>query len=150
MNNSIKQAWVDKAVQVLEERIHHIRNSIQRATEAANSEEKSSAGDKYETARAMSHLERDMHAAQLVKAEQELLALKKLDLAKKDRMFPGAAAKTGEGWYFLSIGLGALETQENKVILLSPASPLGKLFREKTAGDMVRFNQKDLFIEEVL
>jgi hypothetical protein len=38
---------------------------MESAQQSANSEEKSSAGDKYETSRAMGHLEKDMHARQL-------------------------------------------------------------------------------------
>lgn len=48
------------------------------AQEAANSESKSSAGDKYETGRAMAQLERDRHAqllAEAQKVERELTQL---------------------------------------------------------------------------
>ncbi len=45
------------------------------AQQAANGEEKSSAGDKYETSRAMGHLQKDMHARQLAEQAKELAAL---------------------------------------------------------------------------
>lgn len=55
------------------------RQAMDNAQASANSEEKSSAGDKYETGRAISHLEKDMYARQLMANAQELNALRKSD-----------------------------------------------------------------------
>ncbi|HMC85967.1 MAG TPA: hypothetical protein VKI61_10590 [Chitinophagaceae bacterium] len=49
----------------IEQRIAAAKEIIQNVQEAANNEEKSSAGDKYETGRAMGHLQKDMHSRQL-------------------------------------------------------------------------------------
>ena len=45
---------------MIKQRIAAATLAIENAQSAANAEEKSSAGDKYETSRAMSHLEKDM------------------------------------------------------------------------------------------
>ena len=60
-----KKALKTRCIEILEQRIDASYNSMQNAQAAANEEEKSSAGDKYETGRAMNHLEKDMHARQL-------------------------------------------------------------------------------------
>ena len=45
------------------------------AQASANSEEKSSAGDKYETSRALSHLDKDMHARLLFSNMKDIESL---------------------------------------------------------------------------
>ena len=66
-------------VEIIQQRINAAVQAMQNAQEAANSEEKSSAGDKYETGRAMNHLEKDMHARQLAANKNELAALLAVD-----------------------------------------------------------------------
>src|ERR1700733_11093726 len=63
------------ALDLIGQRITASREAIDQAQEAANSEEKSSAGDKYETGRAMGHLQKDMHARQLAESVKELATL---------------------------------------------------------------------------
>src|SRR6202000_329842 len=60
---------------LISQRIATANDAMQQAQQAANSEEKSSAGDKYETGRAMGHLQKDMHARQLAESLKELAAL---------------------------------------------------------------------------
>ena len=69
-------------ITIIQQRIDATIQSMQNAQAAANNEEKSSAGDKYETSRAMSHLEKDMHARQLAANQQELAALLAVDCTK--------------------------------------------------------------------
>ena len=60
---------------VIEQRIKTAQTAMQNAQDSANNENKSTAGDKYETARAMGQLDRDMNAKQLKEAQQEHLFL---------------------------------------------------------------------------
>lgn len=60
LQNQFKKAGLLR----IEERITITKLAIANAQEAANSQDKSSAGDKYETGRAMGHLEKDMYARQ--------------------------------------------------------------------------------------
>ena len=60
---------------VIDQRIQSAKAVINSAQQAANQEEKNSAGDKYETARAMGHLEKDLHTRQLAENLKELAAL---------------------------------------------------------------------------
>ena len=57
---------------LIAQRIDAVKININQAQEAANNEEKSSAGDKYETSRAMNQLERDMHSRQMAESIKEL------------------------------------------------------------------------------
>src|ERR1700756_1123450 len=62
------------------QRVRTSTEAMDAAQQAANNEEKSSAGDKYETSRAMGHLQKDMHARQLAESVKELAALHALSV----------------------------------------------------------------------
>ena len=72
-NNSLKEKLLTLCTQYVEEKINICTEAMRNAQDAANEEDKSSAGDKYETGRAMMQIERDNAAVQL----DEALKLKK-------------------------------------------------------------------------
>ena len=57
-----KKQLYDLCQAVVQQRIDTARHAMTAAQESANEEGKSSAGDKYETGRAMAQIERDRHA----------------------------------------------------------------------------------------
>jgi hypothetical protein len=74
------KASLKKAGELLiTERIAMAKSPIVNAQEAANSDGKSSAGDKYETGRAMGHLEKDMYGRQQQENINELGKLHKVN-----------------------------------------------------------------------
>lgn len=128
---------------MVDEKIRMAEQSLLDFQQAANEETKSSAGDKYETARAMMHLEKEKVASML----NESLKLKKtLSLLNPDRRTEaaemGSLVQTGQGLFFISVSVGKLRELED-VICLSPVSPLGKAFLGKQKGDTVSFNGQD-------
>ncbi|HCS21150.1 MAG TPA: 3-oxoacyl-ACP synthase [Bacteroidetes bacterium] len=144
-----KENWLEAAHQVLSDRIQVAEKAMKRAQEAAQGEEKSSAGDKYETARAMSQLERDMNARQLDQAIKERDLLSKLDIGPKDHVMRGAAIKTREAYYFIAMGLGKIEFDGEACIFLSPSSPLGLALMDKKTGEQISWNGQTIDIVEV-
>ncbi|WP_461147563.1 3-oxoacyl-ACP synthase [Spirosoma pulveris] len=134
----------------VQKRIDTARQAMEAAQEAANSESKSSAGDKYETGRAMAQLERDRHAqllAEAVKIEQEL---KQLAIEKNyEKVQPGSVAVTNRGLFFISIGAGKMTLDGADYFAVSAASPIGALLAGHRAGDSVTFNKMVYQIQEV-
>ena len=123
------------------QRIAESQKAMLSAQDAANNEEKSSAGDKYETGRAMGHLERDRNAQQAAKAQEELLSLQKIDLQlKHTSVKTGALVNTTQGLLFVAIGIGNITINQHKVIVLSPLSPLSVLIKGKKTGDSYMLN----------
>jgi acyl-CoA thioesterase len=101
------------------------------AQEAANSEEKSSAGDKYETSRAMNQIERDNYAHQLSVAIEDMNLLQTID---SDRLYEQAdngavICSTDKSIYFIASGIGIVQFEDDKVIVLSPKAPLAQMLR---------------------
>lgn len=137
---------IDHCKELLLGRIAESKKAMLSAQEAANNEEKSSAGDKYETGRAMGHLEKDRNAGQLAKAQEELTNLMRIDLSIPHKTITtGALVQSTQGMLFLAIGIGSIVIGKDKIVVLSPASPLAQLIKEKRKGDSYIFNgQKHL------
>lgn len=135
-----KEDLLQLAAQALEERIRVAEKAMKSAQESANNEEKSSAGDKYETARAMSQLERDMNARQLTMARKELETLKSVKTDSREIVGPGALVFTETQIYFFSVGLGTVESAGKKVHLISGQSPIGKALEGLKEGSSFSFN----------
>jgi hypothetical protein len=134
--------------QVIEKRIAFTRQAMDNAQSAANGEEKSSAGDKYETSRAMSHLEKDMHARQLLAHLEELSAIRRVNVNMiYDAASAGAFIQCKKISFFIGAGLGRQLIDNVPVIFLSPQSPLAKSIADKKAGDHVIFNGEVLILD---
>jgi transcription elongation GreA/GreB family factor len=145
-----KQQILTECQQVIAARIERARQAITYAQESANQETKSSAGDKYETGRALAQLERDKASRQMAEA----LKLKKvLDQVKpgekKGKIEFGSVVITDIGHFMLAAGLGQIEAGKMQVFVLSPVSPLGRRLLGHVAGDTVQFNDRAYHILQV-
>jgi hypothetical protein len=138
------------ALDHLNQRIAVANEAMQQAQEAANSEEKSSAGDKYETGRAMGHLQKDMHARQLAELVRELAALHAVNVDEhcvEGRR--GAVLRMDSMDLFIGIGLGKQTIGGRTVVFLSPQAPLALTLQNKKAGDEIVFQRETLIIREI-
>lgn len=128
------------------------RKAMEEAQDSANSEEKSSAGDKYETGRAMSQNQKDLNQRQLLEAESALHMLE-ASLVKRnaDRVGPGSLVLTSDKPYFIGPGLGLLRLSDGTgFVSVSVQAPAGKLLEGKKAGDSFEFMGKRIEILEIV
>ena len=132
------------------ERIAAARAAIDQAQQAANQEEKSSAGDKYETGRAMGHLQNDMHSRQLAESMRELASLYAVNT---DMLYtaagPGALLRGPEIAFFIAAGLGRQLWEGQTIFFLSPQAPLARILKGKKPGDSIVFNGAPILILEI-
>ncbi|HUR10486.1 MAG TPA: hypothetical protein VM012_03915 [Flavitalea sp.] len=136
------------ALEMIQRRAEIVKKIINNAQAAANSEEKSSAGDKYETGRAMAHLETDMHKRQLAEIEKELAALFTIDTSRLyDLASAGAFIQCGEVSFFIYAGLGKQMFNGNEILFLSPYAPLAKTIINKKASDTFQFKGTQIKIQ---
>lgn len=146
-----KIALLQACRNAIAQRITVAEQAMLDAQQSANSEEKSSAGDKYETGRAMSQIERDRCAKQLAQAKQELTQLNKIDENVVYKIAAtGAIVVCEHATYFIAAAIGQLNVTDQTFWVISPASPLAQQFNGKTKGDMFTFNNKNFYIAEVL
>jgi hypothetical protein len=138
------------ALTLIGDRISTAKLAIEQAQQAANQEEKSSAGDKYETARAMGHLQKDMHTRQLGEQIKELATLHAIHT---DTIYttaaPGALIQCQDLAFFIAAGMGKQSIQGRTIIFLSPQAPLARMLQGKKAGDQFLFNHSQTTILEV-
>lgn len=150
MSKEIKQKLYNACLELLNSRAEAAKYAMEDAQKSANSEEKSSAGDKYETGRAMSQNVRDMNAKQLKEALKDIAALKLIHPENlMDTIKPGSAVKTGAGNFFIAVSVGQLKIDNETWFALSPAAPLAQALLNKKAGDKFAFKGKQEMILEV-
>lgn len=136
--------------QQIEQRIATAKEVIKNVQEAANNEEKSSAGDKYETGRAMGHLQKDMHARQLSEYMKELSELLAVNVNLIcNHASAGACIKTKQLLFFIAAGLGKQMVDDKQVLFLSPHAPLARILQNKKQGDAFVFNGTNIIIENL-
>jgi transcription elongation GreA/GreB family factor len=116
----------------------------------AESEGKSSAGDKHETGRAMMHLEQEQLQKQVGELQnqlQQLLSLKNSEF--KPNVHSGSLVTTDKGVFYIGIGLGKIDFEGQNLFVISPASPIGKVFMGKIKGDAFSFGPARYNILEI-
>jgi transcription elongation GreA/GreB family factor len=146
-----KSACLAACLTYVQTRLDAARAGMAAAQESSNSETKSSAGDKYETGRAMAQQERDRHAAQLHEAQQLLATLQKInpELAS-DAVRTGTLAATSLGLFYVSISAGRLVTADGQEFMaVSAAAPLAGALHGRRAGEEVIFNGKPVRVAAV-
>ena len=145
-----KTILYERCLAYVQQRIQTATEAMQAAQESANSESKSSAGDKYETGRAMAQLERDRHAQLLADAQRMLADLQHLDLAPASLVRAGSLVQTSRGTFFISISAGRLSMDGADYMAVSAASPIGTALRGKRVGETASFNNMMYLIEAIL
>ena len=148
-NKAYKQRLLQYCKTLIQERIDTAQAAMDNAQQASNSEEKSSAGDKYETARAMGHIEKDMHAKQLEANKIELAALSIVENSNNETAGTGAFIDCGQQLFFIAAGLGKITFEGKTIFVLSPKAPLAKLFFSKKKGDKIIFNSTEIIIADI-
>jgi transcription elongation GreA/GreB family factor len=146
----LKQTLFDHCRQYVEQRIETAKTAMEAAQSAANEESKSSAGDKYETGRAMAQIERDRHAQQLAEARKLEQELSRIDVSKTySTVQPGSLVLTSQGNYFISISAGKQTVDQTDYFAVSAASPIAVRLNHAKAGDEVVFNGKPIRVDAV-
>ena len=150
MDMTLKPQLIIHLKALLDERMATAWAAMEAAQASANEESKSSAGDKYETARAMGQLDRDMHARQYEQARQERTVLERVsENDATERIAVGTLVKTTDSWYFIAVSVGAVAVEGTTVLAVSAASPVGKVLVGRQVGDSFVFQGKNQQIEAI-
>ena len=131
-------AYCDDAVH---QRIKTITDRIADLKEAKANETKSSAGDKFETGRAMLQNDEAKARQQLAEANTVLQMLGKLPpTLQPDVIGPGSLVETNLGTYYILVGIGKVPIDGNTYYCVSAGSPVAKALAGKKAGDSWSIN----------
>jgi transcription elongation GreA/GreB family factor len=147
---SLKAQLYNECLVQIRMRIETIQNAITSARESAANETKSSAGDKYETAREMLQQDIDRNLSQLAAAQELESVLQRIDPQREtDIVVPGSLVCTSKASYYLAIPAGKISVAGKTYMAVSAASPVGKLMAGKKAGDSFLLNGEAVQIVSV-
>ena len=148
--NDLKKELYNLCVSYVKNRIDTTMFAIKSAQQAANDETKSSAGDKYETGRAMMQQEINSNQAQLNEANKLLVALNHISSNTISKTADaGSLVITNNGKFYIAISAGTLMVNGEAFFAVSPASPIGLKLKGKKAGSEFDLNGKIYRVEMV-
>jgi transcription elongation GreA/GreB family factor len=150
MQKKIKTQLYNYCSDYAETRIINAKNAMEAAQNSANSETKSTAGDKHDTARAMMQLEVEQQAKLLAESNKFKQALAQFGPESGNGTIAlGSLVKTNSGSYYISISVGKIDMDGEIYFAISPISPVGKAMLGLSQGDEYEFNNKSFIIESV-
>ncbi len=126
----------------INDNVSKINLQMKQINESLQNETKSSAGDKFETAREMVTQEINKLGNQLTiyKSHQKQLEI----ISGKTNIAIGIGALfcTAQGLYFIGISLGKVVYGNFQIMVVSDDAPFAKIFKGKKANDEVVFNER--------
>jgi transcription elongation GreA/GreB family factor len=146
----LKQELLSAATDFVQRKINAVQKSIDDLEAALKLETKCSMGDKYETGRAMLHLEFEKLAGQI----EEFKKLKKtLSLIPSKKLLKtitfGSVVKTSQANYFIAIPAGKLVVNSEEFYAVGANAPIAKALMNHSSGDEIIFNGKSISIKYV-
>jgi hypothetical protein len=143
-----KSSLLDIIKSKLSEKINNLEKLIAE-TRASSNDTKSSMGDKYETGRERLQQEINNLQIQLNEVLKQQDFLKTVLPKTADKAEKGAIVKTEKGWFFISVSLGGITCENQKIICISPESPLAKAMYGKQENESFSLNNINQKIIEI-
>lgn len=134
----------------IQNKLDSINDRLADIAQSLAAETKSSVGDKYETTRAMLHLEKDKIMFQLANLIDSKKLLQTINPQKKyTKAQLGALVYSNQAIYFLGISLGKIQVENQTIFCISTLSPIGNLLLQKEKGDTILFRNKSIKITAI-
>lgn len=124
---SNKKEIIEHCRILLVEKLGELKNQVNELMQDAESDSKSSAGDKHETARAMMQLEQEKLNRQISEFQKQEEALNNIRTdVENDEVRLGSLVKTDKGTILIAIPLGKVTITDESCMVVSPISPIGQ------------------------
>jgi len=147
----IKRKLVSLCEEYVNNKISVAQEAVDTAQSSANKESKCSAGDKYETGRAMLHLDVIKYSAQLHEGLKLKKTLHQIDYEKENqKVQSGSLVYTSNGIFFIMIGAGKFSINEINYTTISFSSPIGQALFNKSSGEKINFRNKTYIINSIV
>ncbi len=146
-----KQQLYKLCAEQIQQRITDAETAIAEARKASENDTKSSAGDKYETGRAMMQQEIDLNSRQLLEARKLQSQLQQINPNTIHSIAQaGSLIETDQENFYLAVSTGALFIGTKRYYAISVASPIGFQLKGKQVGDVFELNGKEFRVLRVL
>lgn len=135
-----KEAVLEAMEFLLEQQLNEVEEQLNSIAESKAQETKSSAGDKFETARAMMQREEEKLNGQYLRIRQQLDQLKvfKQQSNHSDSVQVGRLVICDQASFFIGLPIGKVAVGPDFVFAVSTDAPLGKLLIGKRIGESVQ------------
>jgi arginyl-tRNA synthetase len=135
---------------ILGDRIRQITTAMEELKTAMETETKSTAGDKHETARARMQAELEKLGWQLSEWKAQDEAFRRLEADRvTEAAGAGSLVYTDRGIFFILVPLGKTEWEGAPVYVISPASPIAQKMMGCKAGETFEQNTTRYTIQTI-
>jgi transcription elongation GreA/GreB family factor len=149
--SELKKDLYKQCLNYVQKRMDAAQQAIDEAQKASNDDTKSSAGDKYETGRAMMQQETDRNLVQLNEANKLKVALNLVNVTgTADEAETGSLVITNDGNFYIAVSAGVLTVKNDTYFAVSPASPIGLKLKGQKKGNEFTLNGKLYHIKMVI
>ena len=146
-----KQELLDACMNYVEERLGKIDAAIKDLEDALKLETKCSMGDKYETGRAMLHLEFEKLSVQHEQYQKLRKTVRMIDpKVTLQKAGFGAVVETDVAHYFIAIPAGEIILKEGKYYAVGAGAPIARALEGAKEGEEVNFNGKKMTVTRIL
>ena len=141
MFHKLKQQVHQHCLENIRSRIAIAKAGIDEVHESLLNDDKNSAGDKYETSRAMAHLEIENRQAALQNLIKMQSDLHKFDPARPHtEIVPGALVVTDKSIFYITISLGKIKVKRHEVLVISSQAPIIAALKDTPVGGITTFH----------
>ncbi|MFT4859536.1 MAG: hypothetical protein ACI8SN_001460 [Algoriphagus sp.] len=149
--NELKAKAYEIGISKVKEKMQMFREERNAINQGILEDNKSSAGDKFETGRETMTQDLNTVEKQLKQANFEFDELCRLQSIKgiSPTIQEGSLVKIGNDLFLISISLGQINVGDEKVFLLSENSPLGQSLIGKKENEEIQFRGKLMKILEI-
>ena len=145
-----KQQLIQACRDYLKNKINSLNTIINEVKESSNSESKSSAGDKHETALSMMHIEQEKLTHKLKEAIEQKSILDKIDASQiHHKVAVGSLVRTNNLTAYISVALPKITFENQNIFAISSQSPLGIQLMGKVVGFEFEVNGTKYIINEI-
>ncbi|SDH59983.1 hypothetical protein [Winogradskyella thalassocola] len=135
--------YADKRVLGYKNEIELIKESIENNDKVSNEEDDSG------NSKLLDDLEKNMNYLNDANKMREQLKLVRPNLVS-DNAVLGSLVKTDSMTFYIALSLGKVEVEGSEYYIISLASPLGQLLKNRKKEDQFKFNDKSYVIKDVL
>lgn len=98
----------------------------------------------------MAQLEMEKLGNQLLDYQKQIQWLRQLENVSSDLVRIGSLVQLSNGWYFVGLGIGKFQFENQSVFCLSVQSPLGAQLMQKKVGDEITLPTMKLQLEKII
>ncbi|MDR2222974.1 MAG: hypothetical protein LBE34_09565 [Flavobacteriaceae bacterium] len=144
---TLKEKLKTLCVQRLNDKVEAFQGIVDDLSAGAQSDAKSSAGDKHETALSMMHLEQENISSKIRESLELLEVISKVDEAKKSEVVEfGSVVRLNSVYLFLSSALPKVDIDNISILPISIDAPIAKMAMGRKMGDTFTFNNNEFTI----